>query len=113
FLGPTLTRVLDPLAEAAEGGKESHGIALWHGFSIPLALAVLALGCGVLLFVARRWIGKVQATFPRTPEAEEVYQAVMRGIDRAAVEVTAVTQRGSLPIYLGSILLVLVVLPGI
>ena len=89
FLGPTLTRVLDPLAEAAVVGKESHGIALWHGFSIPLALSVLALGVGVLLFIARRWIGKVQATFPRTPEAEEVYQAVMRGIDRAAVEMTA------------------------
>ncbi|HYI56702.1 MAG TPA: Na+/H+ antiporter subunit A [Microlunatus sp.] len=113
LIGPTLTRVLDPLAEAAVVGKESHGIALWHGFSIPLALSVLALGTGVLLFIARRWIGRVQATFPRTPEAEEVYQAVMRGIDRAAVEVTAVTQRGSLPIYLGTIMLVLVVLPGV
>jgi multicomponent Na+:H+ antiporter subunit A len=112
FVGPTLTRVLDPLAETAEVGEPSHGIALWHGLTAPLAMSVLALAVGVLLFVRRRWIGRVQATFPRTPEAEEVYQSLMRGIDRSAVEVTAVTQRGSLPIYLGTIMLVLVVLPG-
>ncbi|HEY5786227.1 MAG TPA: hydrogen gas-evolving membrane-bound hydrogenase subunit E, partial [Microlunatus sp.] len=112
FVGPALTRVLDPLAETAEVGEPSHGIALWHGLTAPLALSVLALSVGVLLFVRRRWIGRVQSTFPRTQEAEEVYQSLMRGIDRSAVEVTAVTQRGSLPIYLGTIMLVLVVLPG-
>jgi multicomponent Na+:H+ antiporter subunit A len=99
-------------AATAEVGEPSHGIALWHGFTAPLALSALALAAGVLLFVRRRWIGRVQATFPQTQEAEEVYQAVMRGIDRSAVEVTARTQRGSLPIYLGTIMLVLVVLPG-
>ncbi|HEU5486156.1 MAG TPA: Na+/H+ antiporter subunit A [Microlunatus sp.] len=113
LVGPTLTTVLDPLAATAEVGEESHGIALWHGLTIPLALSVLALAAGVVLFVARRWIARVQGTFPRTPEAEEVYQAVMRGIDRSAVEATAVTQRGSLPIYLGTILSVLVLLPGV
>ncbi len=112
FVGPTLTRVLDPLAETAEVGEPSHGIALWHGLTAPLAMSALALAVGVLMFVRRRWIGRVQATFPKTPEAEEVYQSLMRGIDRSAVEVTAVTQRGSLPIYLGTIMLVLVVLPG-
>ncbi|GAA3693657.1 Na+/H+ antiporter subunit A [Microlunatus aurantiacus] len=112
FVGPSLTELLDPLAETAEVGEPSHGIALWHGFTAPLALSALALGVGVLLFVRRRWIGRVQATFPQTQEAEEVYQALMRGIDRSAVEVTARTQRGSLPIYLGTIMLVLVVLPG-
>jgi multicomponent Na+:H+ antiporter subunit A len=112
FVGPGLTVVLDPLAATAEVGEPSHGIALWHGFTAPLAMSALALGVGVLLFVRRRWIGRVQATFPQTQEAEEVYQAVMRGIDRSAVEVTARTQRGSLPIYLGTIMLVLVVLPG-
>ena len=113
FVGPMITRLLDPYAESALVGKESHGIALWHGFSVPLALSVLALSGGVVMFVGRRWIAKVQGTFPRTPEAEEVYQSIMRGIDRAAVEVTARTQRGSLPIYLGTIMLVLVVLPGV
>ena len=47
-------------------------------------------------------------SLPHVADAEEVYQKLMRGIDRLAVEVTARTQRGSLPIYLGVILLVLV-----
>jgi multicomponent Na+:H+ antiporter subunit A len=113
FAGPSLTRALTPLAETAEAGEPSHGIALWHGLTVPLALSALALTGGVVVFLARRWIARVQSTFPKTPEAEEVYQAVMRGIDRSAVEVTAGTQRGSLPIYLGTIMLVLVALPGV
>ena len=110
FVGPGLTRVLDPLAATAEVGKASHGIALWHGVTVPLLMSVVALAGGVTLFLARDWFARVQRTFPPSPEAEEVYQSVMRGIDRTAVEVTARTQRGSLPIYLGTILLVLVVL---
>ncbi len=57
-------------------------------------------------------IAKAQSTFPNVLEAEEAYQRTMRAVDRLAVEVTAVTQRGSLPLYLGSILLVVIVLPG-
>ncbi|MFT4165199.1 MAG: Na+/H+ antiporter subunit A, partial [Microlunatus sp.] len=110
FAGPALTHVLDPLAATAEVGKASHGIALWHGVTVPLLMSVVALAGGVTLFLVREWFSRVQRTFPPGRDAEEVYQAVMRGIDRTAVEVTARTQRGSLPIYLGTILLVLVVL---
>ena len=49
----------------------------------------------------------------RRPSRPRALQAGDAGLDRFAVEVTAVTQRGSLPIYLGSIMLVLVVLPGV
>ena len=73
---------------------------------------MLALAGGVLLFWQRLLIAKAQSTFPTVLEAEEAYQRTMRAVDRLAVEVTAVTQRGSLPLYLGSILLVVIVLPG-
>ncbi|MDN5804110.1 MAG: DUF4040 domain-containing protein, partial [Microlunatus sp.] len=112
FAGPALTRLLDPLAQTAEVGQDSHGIALWHGFSVPLALSVLALSVGIVLFLTRRRVARTQGTFPKTPEAEEVYQALMRGVDRSAVEVTAITQGGSVPVYLGTIMLVVVALPG-
>ena len=64
------------------------------------------------LFWQRLLIAKAQSTFPVVLEAEEAYQKTMRTVDRLAVEVTAVTQRGSLPLYLGSILLVVIALPG-
>ena len=40
------------------------------------------------------------------------YRATTRGVDALAVGVTAATQRGSLPVSLGAILLVLVAFPG-
>ncbi len=112
FVGPQLTAALTPYADLAPVGEPSHGIALWHGFSVPLAMSVVATAAGFLMFWQRRTVARIQATFPKTMEAEEIYQAMMRGVDRAAVELTSRTQRGSLPIYLGAVLLVVVCLPG-
>ncbi len=112
FVGHPLTDALQPAVDLVAVGHESHGIALWHGFSVPLAMSAFALGAGALMFVGRRFVAKVQSSLPHVTDAEEVYQQLMRGIDGLAVEVTARTQRGSLPIYLGVILVVLVVLPG-
>ncbi|GAB3762596.1 Na+/H+ antiporter subunit A [Microlunatus parietis] len=112
FLGPQLTAVLEPVAATVPTGHESHGIALWHGFTPPLLMSALVLLVGFLMFRHREWIGRIQATLPRVPDAQETYQWLMRGLDRVAVETTAVTQRGSLPIYLGAIMLVLVCAPG-
>ncbi len=112
FLGPQLTAALEPVAAAVPIGAESHGIALWHGFTLPLLMSAMVLLAGFAMFRQREWFGRVQATLPRVPDAAETYQLWMRGLDRVAVETTAVTQRGSLSIYLGAILLVLVSAPG-
>ncbi|GAA1840991.1 Na+/H+ antiporter subunit A [Microlunatus capsulatus] len=112
FTGHQLTEAFGGYVEQFSVGEESHGIALWHGLSVPLLLSALALAGGVLLFWQRHLIARAQSTFPAVLEAEEAYQKTMRGVDRLAVEVTAVTQRGSLPLYLGAILLVVIALPG-
>ncbi|MBD2759936.1 Na+/H+ antiporter subunit A [Yimella sp. cx-573] len=110
FLGGPLTELLSPYAESVGAGTASHGLALWHGLGWPLLMSVIALAAGVGLFLARNRIAAVQATFPKTTSAEELYHRSMRGIDRLAVETTARTQRGSLSIYLGTILAVFVAL---
>lgn len=110
FLGPQLTELLTPYAMAVGTGKASHGFELWHGFSLPLVMSTIAILGGVVLFIFRRRIARVQATFPPTVTAEELYHRSMHGIDRIAVEVTARSQRGSLSIYLGTILVTLVAL---
>ncbi|WP_152364428.1 Na+/H+ antiporter subunit A [Microlunatus speluncae] len=112
FLGPQLTAAIEPIAATVPTGAESHGIALWHGFTPPLLMSAVVLLAGFAMFFQREWIGRIQATLPRVPDAAETYQLWMRGLDRVAVETTAVTQRGSLSIYLGAILLVLVCAPG-
>ena len=45
-------------------------------------------------------------------EAGSGYRATAKGVDALAVGVTAATQRGSLPVSLGAILLVLIAFPG-
>ncbi len=112
FMGHALTDALQPAVDLVTVGEEGHGIALWHGFTVPLAMSFVALAVGAAMFVGRRHVARVQSSLPHVADAEEVYQKLMRGIDRLAVEVTARTQRGSLPIYLGVILVVLVLMPG-
>jgi multicomponent Na+:H+ antiporter subunit A len=45
-------------------------------------------------------------------DADRSYEATVSGVDRAALRTTAVVQTGSLPVYLGMVLLTLVLVPG-
>ncbi len=112
FLGPQITSALTPYAETFTAGKASHGLALWHGLTVPLALSVTAVTLGCVLFWQRDKIAAAQESFPFLMGADAVYQKLMRLIDRLAVEVTARMQRGSLAVYAGTILATLVVLVG-
>ncbi|MEU8659018.1 Na+/H+ antiporter subunit A [Actinoplanes philippinensis] len=88
-----------------DAGSVAH-LALWHGLGVPLALSLVALAGGLALF---RWL-------PTRKEGPGlgggVYERVMTGMDRLAVEVTGATQRGSLPFYLAVILVVLIATAG-
>nr|WP_240896727.1 Na+/H+ antiporter subunit A [Kineococcus vitellinus] len=120
LLGP-LARSLDrPAALVAgqnaglatdPGGELTH-LAPWHGFSTVLLLTAVTLGLAAALFLLRAPVERAQARLPRVPGADEGYRRTVRAVDRVAVEVTGATQRGSLPVYLASILLVVVLVPG-
>src|SRR5690606_4046503 len=102
-------------AEAYPAGAHEAILTLWHGVTPALGLSIAAIAAGLALFVWRRPVAAAQhAVVDRLPmpDAERAYQAVMRGVDRLAVEVTGRTQRGSLPVYLGIILVTLVLVPG-
>ncbi len=113
--GPVLTEQFSAYSTTFAAGH-SHGVlTLWHGFSLALGLSAICLVGGLLLFYWRRPVAAAQhAIVDRVPmpDAERGYLALMRGIDRLAVEITARTQRGSLPVYLGIVMVTLVVVPG-
>lgn len=113
--GPWLTpRLMSYADEFAPGAHEAE-LTLWHGFSLALLLSVVCVVAGLALFWWRKPVAAFQhgvADRVTVPDAERSYYWVMRGIDRLSVEVTGLTQRGSLPVYLGVILVVLVVVPG-
>ncbi|WP_313404260.1 Na+/H+ antiporter subunit A [Aeromicrobium sp.] len=113
--GPFLTPRIASYSEAYPAGAHEAILTLWHGFTPALALSVVAVVAGLALYVGRHPVAAAQhAIVDRLPmpDAERAYQAVMRGVDRLAVEVTGRTQRGSLPVYLGIILVTLVIVPG-
>ncbi|WP_432564968.1 Na+/H+ antiporter subunit A [Kineococcus sp. SYSU DK003] len=113
--GPLAPLVDVPAALVADdlpGGEAEH-LALWHGFGSPaLWLTLLTFALAAVLFVARDAVERAQAKVKGVPAADRGYRQTVRAVDRVAVEVTGATQRGSLPVYLASILLVVVLVPG-
>ncbi len=102
---------LQQYAETAAPGIDGQGpghLALWHGFEPALFLSLGAIAIGILLFLLTVGTGwdRRPRLLPFT--ATDVYYGVMRGIDRLAVLTTTFTQRGSLPLYVGTIFVVLV-----
>ncbi|WP_421121724.1 hydrogen gas-evolving membrane-bound hydrogenase subunit E [Aquihabitans daechungensis] len=87
-------------------------LELWHGFGLPLALSVVTLAGGALLFWADRWIAPVLALGSRVPSGGDVYLAILRRVGTISSRVTRVVQNGSLPVYLGVIILTAAVLPA-
>ncbi|WP_149205170.1 Na+/H+ antiporter subunit A [Actinotalea subterranea] len=92
-------------------GDPGH-LVLWAGLTPALGLTLLVLATGALLFAARGWVERTQARASFPLDADTLYRRTMRRLDDVAADVTAITQRGSLPLYLGTILMVLVALVG-
>ncbi|MEV0327351.1 Na+/H+ antiporter subunit A [Micromonospora echinospora] len=108
---PAVDRLLAPYADLYPTTGTPYHLALWHGPTLALGLSVAAVaaGAGLFLLVHR---GRLRTGAWLPFDGAAGYQRVVNGVDRLAVELTGATQRGSLPFYLGVILIVLVVLPG-
>ncbi|WP_369132440.1 Na+/H+ antiporter subunit A [Modestobacter sp. I12A-02662] len=91
---------------------EPEQLGLWHGWQPALLLSAVTLLGGLGLFAVRARVSRVQERLAVGASADEGYWNVLQGLDRLAVLVTGTTQRGSLPAYLGTILVVLLALPG-
>lgn len=109
---PIETDLLAPYAELYLPPEQDVYLSLWHGFTPALWLSLLAIAAGALVFFRTESL-TARNYLPRWFSAEAGYRATMRGTERLAVEVTGSTQRGSVPLYLGVILLVAVVVPGV
>ncbi|MDP3952550.1 Na+/H+ antiporter subunit A [Microbacterium sp.] len=83
-------------------------LALWHGFEPALGISVLSVVLGIGLFLLSRRTGWDRRARMLKFTAADVYYLVMRGVDRLSVITTTFTQRGSLPVYVGTIFVVFV-----
>lgn len=102
----TATPGLDPATgEATEGPGH---LALWHGLEPALGISILTVLLGIGLFLLTRRTGWDRKARMLRFTAADAYYYVMRGVDRLSVLSTTLTQRGSLPVYVGTIFVVFV-----
>ena len=93
-------------------GRTGYHLGLWHGLGLPVLLSALVLTVGTVAFVARARLHDFRLGTPPLGNADRIYDATLRGLEFAALRLTAATQRGSLPFTQSVILATLVVLPS-
>lgn len=117
FAAPLLDTALAPYAALSPAA--SPGVAapeypahleLWHGFEPALWISLGTIALGAVVFWLTAFRTSVKRMLPFT--APDVYNAVLRGIARLSVGTTSLTQRGSLPVYVGTIFVVFVAAEG-
>ncbi|MFD0477133.1 hydrogen gas-evolving membrane-bound hydrogenase subunit E [Nonomuraea thailandensis] len=79
-------------------GHHSH-LAVWSGFTFPLLLSAVSLAAGVALFLAREPVARAGAAL-HVVDSSQVYWSLIRRLDRFAIQLTGLIQRGSVPDYL-------------
>lgn len=101
-----------PAATPAVPAPAPGHLALWHGPAAALwiSLGAIALGAGVFAAAQAARFDTRRRMLPIT--AGELYNGVVRAVERASVAVTGATQRGSLPVYVGTTFVVLIAAEG-
>ena len=90
---------------------EGSELALWHGFTVPLALSGVIIFAGAIMFWQRDVVAKAQFERPALGDANAVWDTIMNTLRRWSLKLTASTQRGSLTINLAVIFTFLAVVP--
>lgn len=114
--GVLSTRLDHVLAEYPDqsfpSAEEPYHLALWHGFTLPLLLTVLIIGAGIVIAQPHSPFSRLRRrNSVLLGNADRLYDATLRGADVLSLRMTQSTQRGSLPLTQGTILLTLVLLP--
>ena len=107
---PLLDDVLAEYAGALGGAHHVHMYyAGWSGFSAALGFAAIAWVAGAAIFAARKPLLRFQKDHT-LPDGEDLVNSLLLAIERASLEITGSVQRGSLPVYVGTVFLSAVVL---
>lgn len=112
FAAPALDVALAGYADEAPPGASEYPayLALWHGFEPALWISLGTIAGGAVVFWLTARATWSQRLLPFT--AADVYNGTLRVIARLSVVTTSFTQRGSLPVYVGTIFVVLVAAEG-
>ena len=102
---PMLNDLLSGYADAVPGQHHVHlCVAGWSGFGMPLLLSAIAWTVGGALFLAREPILRFHKSHT-LPDGEDIVNNLLLAIERASLQITGSVQRGSLPVYVGTVFL--------
>ena len=107
-----LDSALAAYASTVPGGVDYY-LGLWHGFGLPLVLSLVVIAVGTAAFFGRRRLPRIRSRWLSLGDADERYDAVVRGADLLSLRATALTQRGSVPAIQATIMVTLVLLPAV
>ncbi|GAA1955103.1 Na+/H+ antiporter subunit A [Microbacterium deminutum] len=117
FAAPLLDAAFAPYAAQAPAAtpgvpppEHPAHLALWHGLEPALWISLTTIAIGVIVFLFTVRVPLARRVLPFS--APEVYNAALRGIAQLSVVTTSFTQRGSLPVYVGTIFIVFVAAQG-
>lgn len=113
---PGLAKGLVDAAAIATTGEAAGKLVVWPGLVPALAWSLGSLAVGILLATRPAAVDRMLAGVGRSvaslPTTDGAFRSSVAGLLRIADRVTGVFQSGSLPTYLVTIALVIVVVPG-
>jgi multicomponent Na+:H+ antiporter subunit A len=109
---PVTERLSSAYAAAFPAGGQPYHLELWHGWNLALLCSLIALLGGLAGHGLRTRLTSLREAFPRPLNAQQAYERIMALLERVAVGVTGRLQVGSLPTYIGIILVTVLLIPG-
>jgi multicomponent Na+:H+ antiporter subunit A len=107
-----ISHLVETAAHSLDPFIEGEHLALWHGLNEALVLSGLTFLLGAALTWAGPALARLQRRIPNSMAGERGYLGAIRGLNLVADRTTGVVQSGSLPVYIGVILLTAVTVPG-
>ncbi|WP_084361386.1 Na+/H+ antiporter subunit A [Herbiconiux solani] len=108
-LGHALESYADTMPDAETA---DYHLALWHGLEPALGISALIIAAGLGLFALRKPFARLQKKVPALVDASRTYWGIVRAVDQVAAHVTVFAQKGGLPQYISTILVVFVLCLG-
>jgi multicomponent Na+:H+ antiporter subunit A len=106
-LGPLLGDYAGAFPPSTAVPSAPYELEMWHGASAALALSLLTWAAGAALFWKARPLERLGRRLAVT-DGRHIFARSLWALERTALEVTGAVQRGSLPVYLGTVLGVLI-----
>ncbi|WP_395137710.1 monovalent cation/H+ antiporter subunit A [Schlegelella aquatica] len=107
--------IAGPLVELAAGAvlgapAPEHHLALWHGFTWPLLMSVIALAGGAILYAGLQHRGRLHRYVTKAWGGKASFTALVEGLFRGAGRLTSTLENGSLQRYVAWMLVAAIAL---